>query len=98
MSQARDEVIQYFQGRNGYRDKEIAPMPTTPEREGGEKPKVIVVRWRFEDTVKLRRGDGFTSGFVTGIIARPSGVLYEVSWPDNRTTTQHFDFELEDAE
>ena len=90
----RDEVIRFFQDRNDLRDKELRPVPdeTPPD---GEAVKCIVVAYGWGDAVRLKGGDPMVRGLVTCITARPGSTLYDVSWPDNRSTTQHYDFELE---
>jgi len=89
----REDVIRYFRDRNDYRDKELRAVPDeTPD---GEAVKCIVVAYAWGETVRLKGGDPMVRGFVTCITARPGSTLYDVSWPDNRSTTQHYDFELE---
>jgi hypothetical protein len=51
--------------------------------------------YQVGDTVFLRVAAERVPGFVTGIIVRPAGVLYEVTWESG--VSAHFDFELTDT-
>lgn len=85
-------------------------MGGTPEADpvkihlGGDIPeapgpvKAIPVRWFCGERVRLIGGEPGEFGFVVGHLCRPSGVLYQVSWPGTKSTTDHWPFEIEDAD
>ena len=77
--------------------KLMAELDDDPDDDGGES-KAILVRWLPGDRVSLVGGEPGEWGFVVGVVCRPSGVLYQVSWPGSKTTTDHWTFELEDAD
>lgn len=49
------------------------------------------VKYNMGDTVYLKMGEE-KSGMITGIVFRPHGMLYYVSW--GLTETVHYDIEL----
>ena len=52
-----------------------------------------VLEWAFGQEVYLRCDADQKNGVVTGILMRPKGVGYYVSWGD-KTETFHYPFEL----
>lgn len=98
MGQPREAIVRYFTQLNDYRDKETA-VPTKPdEPESDDEPcKAIVVKYLWGDRVRLRGGDEQV-GRVVSIKAPPGAVLYEISWPESREISEHYEFELEAAD
>lgn len=52
-----------------------------------------VIEWTFGQEVFLRCDSDQKKGLVTGIVMRPAGVGYNVTWGD-RSETFHYVFEL----
>lgn len=57
------------------------------------KTRQIYVKFDIGDIVYHKLAKEKHPGMVTGIVVRPSGNFFYVSWPDN-TETAHFDLEL----
>ena len=87
-----DELKRWMSDVESYRDKEIR-MPEIDDR-----PLAIVVTYIWGDKVRLADDPEHRVGRVVLIEAGPCGVRYEVCWVDDRSFSQHHDFELEAAE
>ena len=93
-------LARFMAAMEAYKDKAVYNVvgdAIPPEEGDGEECKAVFVAWLPGDRVRLRGGDDDEWGFVTAIFVRVSGCLYQVSWPQAKTITDHWGFELEDA-
>ena len=94
-------LARFMAAMDAYRDKAVYNSldDASPPGDGdGEECKAVFVAWLPGDRVRLRGGDDDEWGFVTAIFVRVGGCLYQVSWPQAKTITDHWGFELEDAD
>lgn len=93
-------LVRFMAAMEAYRDKEIIRPMRDDDRDGdgigGD--KAVIVAWLPGDRVRLVGGEPGEWGFVTAIFTRVSGNLYQVSWPQSKSITDHWAFELEDAD
>jgi hypothetical protein len=54
----------------------------------------VETEYGLREKVYLRLREDRTPGFISGVVIKTDGVSYFVSWPDTRTETLHYEFEL----
>ena len=93
-------LARFMAAMDAYKDKAMYNSNAPADGDDGDdgECKAVVVAWLPGDRVRLRGGDDDEWGFVTAIFVRVSGCLYQVSWPQAKTITDHWGFELEDAD
>jgi len=93
-------LARFMAAMEAYKDKAVYNSldDASPPGDGDGTSKTLIVAHAIGDRVALRGGDPDEWGFVTAIFVRVSGCLYQVSWPQAKTITDHWGFELEDAD
>ena len=89
-------LARFMAAMDAYRDKAV--YNSLDDDDDGEECKAVFVAWLPGERVRLIGGDPDEWGFVSAIFVRVSGCLYQVSWPQAKTITDHWGFELEDAD
>jgi len=93
-------LVRWMDAMDAYRDKAVfnSNAPAGGDDDDDGECKAVFVAWLPGDRVRLRGGDDDEWGFVTGMVVRPGCITYQVSWPQAKTITDHWGFELEDAD
>jgi len=87
-------LARFMAAMEAYKDKAV--FNSNAPADGGE-CKAVVVAWLPGDRVRLIGGEPGEWGFIAAVFVRVSGCLYQVAWPQAKTITDHWAFELEDA-